>query len=185
MRQRKIPGVDPGLLIKDAAKLMPDASRRAFLRGAASLGALTLLTGCDIIDGDAAEGVLRKISEFNDAAQAALFNRTKLAPTYSESAITKPFPFNAYYREDEVRHIDSDSYRLEVAGMVADRHAWTLAELQALPQTEHWRLLPQVAEGAAYLDIEAAAPMPLLSCPRDSSPRVVHYKTHGGHWGRS
>ena len=28
---------------------------------------------------------------------------------------------------------------------------------RALPQTEHWRLLPQVAKGAAYLDIEAAA----------------------------
>lgn len=26
----------------------------------------------------------------------------------------------------------------------------------ALPQTEHWRLLPQVLHGAAYLDIEAA-----------------------------
>ena len=34
MRQRKIiPGVDSKLLIKDAAKLMPDASRRGFLRG--------------------------------------------------------------------------------------------------------------------------------------------------------
>src|SRR5438067_4558004 len=28
---------------------------------------------------------------------------------------------------------------------------------QALPQTEHWRLLPQVIEEAAFLDIEAAA----------------------------
>jgi uncharacterized protein YprB with RNaseH-like and TPR domain len=28
---------------------------------------------------------------------------------------------------------------------------------RALPQTEHWRLLPHVLEGAAYLDIEAAA----------------------------
>lgn len=27
---------------------------------------------------------------------------------------------------------------------------------RALPQTEHWRLLPQVLDGAAYLDIEAA-----------------------------
>ena len=27
---------------------------------------------------------------------------------------------------------------------------------KALPQTEHWRLLPHVLEGAAYLDIEAA-----------------------------
>ena len=28
-----IPGVDPKLLIKDAAKLMPDPTRRLFLRG--------------------------------------------------------------------------------------------------------------------------------------------------------
>ncbi len=96
MRQRKIiPGVDAKLLIKDAGKLLPDPLRRNFLRGAASLGALTFLTGCDIIDGDTAEGVLRKISAFNDGVQAALFSRTKLAPTYPESAITKPFPFNA------------------------------------------------------------------------------------------
>ena len=80
--------------------------RRNFLRGAASLGALTFLTGCDIIDGDTAEGVLRKISEFNDGAQAALFSRTKLAPTYPESAITRPFPFNAYYGEDEAPEVD-------------------------------------------------------------------------------
>lgn len=33
-RIRKIiPGVDPKLLIKDAALLMPDPARRAFLRG--------------------------------------------------------------------------------------------------------------------------------------------------------
>jgi len=27
---------------------------------------------------------------------------------------------------------------------------------RALPQTEHWRLLPQVLEDAAFLDLEAA-----------------------------
>ena len=129
MRQRKTPGIDPGLLIKNAVKLMPVASRRAFLRGAASLGALTLLTGCDIIDGDAAESVLRKISEFNDGAQAALFSRTKLAPTYSESAITKPFPFNAYYDEDEAPVVDGKTYKLEVAGLVENKRPWTLDEL--------------------------------------------------------
>ena len=55
-RQRKsVPGVDPKLLIKDAGKLLPEPSRRLFLRGAASLGALAVLTGCDIIDGDTSE----------------------------------------------------------------------------------------------------------------------------------
>src|SRR3989304_5775352 len=113
MRIRKIiPGVDPKLLIKDAGKLLPDPLRRNFLRGAASLGALTFLTGCDIIDGDTAEGILRKIPAFNDGAQAALFTPTKLAPTYPESAITQPFPFNAYYDEDEAPEVDGGSYRL-------------------------------------------------------------------------
>ncbi len=135
MKQRKkIPGVDPKLLIKDAGKLMPDPMRRNFLRGAASLGALTFLTGCDIIDGDAAESVLRKISEFNDGAQAAIFNRNKLAPTYSESAITRPFPFNAYYGEDDAPVVDPATYKLEIAGLADNKKPWTIDELNALPQ---------------------------------------------------
>ena len=135
MRQRKIiPGVDAKLLIKDAGKLLPDPMRRSFLRGAASLGALTFLTGCDIIDGDTAEGVLRKISEFNDGAQAALFSKTKLAPIYPESAITKPFPFNAYYDEDEAPRVDGKNYMFEIAGLVENKKPWTLDELYALPQ---------------------------------------------------
>ena len=92
--RKAIPGVDPKLLIKDATKLLPDPTRRLFLRGGASLGALTLLSGCDIVDGWSAEKALVKISHFNDRAQAWLFNPNRLAPTYSESAITRPFPFS-------------------------------------------------------------------------------------------
>ena len=135
MKQRKlIPGVDAKLLIRDSGKLMPDLLRRRFLRGAASLGALTLLTGCDIIDGDSAEGVLRRISEFNDRVQATIFNPSKLAPTYKESDITRPFPFNAYYSEDEAPEVDGDKWRLEISGLVDNKKPWTLAELHALPQ---------------------------------------------------
>lgn len=132
--RKLIPGVDSQLLIKDAAKAMPHPMRRNFLRGAFSLGALTFLTGCDIIDSDAAEGVLRKISEFNDAAQAAIFSSSKLAPVYPESAITRPFPFNAYYDEDDAPNVDGKNYKLEVAGLVENKKSWTLDELYALPQ---------------------------------------------------
>jgi DMSO/TMAO reductase YedYZ molybdopterin-dependent catalytic subunit len=132
--RKKIPGVDPRLLIKDAAKLMPDPARRAFLRGAASLGALAVLGGCDIIDGEAAESVLRKISRFNDGAQALLFNPNRLAPTYPESAVTKPFPFNGYYSEDEAPEVDGDTWKLEVGGLVDSKKPWTLAELNEVPQ---------------------------------------------------
>jgi hypothetical protein len=79
------PGVDKALLIKDAAKLLPEPSRRFFLRGAASLGALAMLSGCDIIDGDTSENVLRAISGFNDGAQALLFNPNTLAPEYRKA----------------------------------------------------------------------------------------------------
>jgi DMSO/TMAO reductase YedYZ molybdopterin-dependent catalytic subunit len=135
MKKRHIiSGVDQSLLVKDAAKLMPDPMRRNFLRGAASLGALTFLTGCDIIDGDTAESVLRKISEFNDGAQAAIFSKTKLAPTYPESAITRPFPFNAYYSVDEAPEVDGASYKFEIAGLVDNKRPWTLDELHGLPE---------------------------------------------------
>ena len=132
--RKSIPGVDPKLLIKDAAKLMPAPTRRLFLRGGASLGALALLTGCDIIDGPTAERVLGKISRFNDRAQAWLFNPNTLAPTYPESAITRPFPFNAYYSEDEAPEVDAADYKLEVGGMIGNKESWTLEQLYALPQ---------------------------------------------------
>src|ERR1700751_5661343 len=92
--RRSVHGVDTKLLIKDAAKLLPQPSRRIFLRGAASLGSLAMLTGCDIIDGPTAENALRVVSRFNDRVQALLFSETTLAPEYPEGAITRPFPFN-------------------------------------------------------------------------------------------
>jgi DMSO/TMAO reductase YedYZ molybdopterin-dependent catalytic subunit len=132
--RKTIPGVDPRLLVRDAARTVPDPSRRRFLRGAASVGALALLTGCDIIDGDTAENALRVVSRFNDRVQAALFNPDRLAPTYSESDITRPFPFNAYYSLDEAPPIDPATYKLEVSGLVDNKKSWSLDELYTLPE---------------------------------------------------
>jgi len=132
--RKPIPGIDPKLLIKDAAKLLPEPSRRLFLRGGASLGALAMLAGCDIIDGDSAERMLLKISRFNDRAQAWMFNPNKLAPSYPESAITRPFPFNAYYPEDEAPEVAGADFKLEVGGLIGNKAPWTLERLYALPQ---------------------------------------------------
>jgi DMSO/TMAO reductase YedYZ molybdopterin-dependent catalytic subunit len=132
--RRAIPGVDPQLLIKEAASVAPDPTRRLFLRGAASLGTLTFLTGCNVVDGFSAEKVLRRISAFNDGAQALLFNPNKLAPTYPESAITRPFPFNGYYDESEAPEVDGATYMFEVGGLVDDKRPWSLEKLHALPQ---------------------------------------------------
>ncbi|MDD5250342.1 MAG: molybdopterin-dependent oxidoreductase [Rhodocyclaceae bacterium] len=128
--------LDETAIVGAALKSLPAPARRLFLRQTLTLGGLSLLSGCTLIDEDAAERALMKVSRFNDRVQAWLFDPNRLAPTYPESMLTRPFPFNAYYDRDEVPEVDADSYRLEVGGLVADKHAWTLAELYRLPQTD-------------------------------------------------
>jgi DMSO/TMAO reductase YedYZ molybdopterin-dependent catalytic subunit len=132
--RKPIPGVDKDLLVKDAAKLLPDPTRRLFLRGGLSLGALTLLTGCEVADGVSAERLLMHVSHFNDRVQAWLFDPNRLAQTYPESAINRPFRFNAYYPESDIPEVDGDSYALELNGLIENKEPWSLERLRALPQ---------------------------------------------------
>lgn len=134
MRSLIIPGVDKQLLVKDAAKLMPDLSRRRFIASGASFGALTLLTGCNVSDSFSADNLLAHISKFNDMVQARIFNPNTLAPTYLEKDIRRPFPFNAFYSEDEAPEIDGKEWKLAVSGLVDNKKTWTLAELSKLPE---------------------------------------------------
>jgi DMSO/TMAO reductase YedYZ molybdopterin-dependent catalytic subunit len=127
---------DGDTVLKEALSRVREPSRRAFLGRTLTLGGLSMLTGCSLLDDDGVESALRRISVLNDDVQAWLFDPTRLAPTYPESMITRPFPFNAYYGEDEVREIDGERFRLEVTGLVADKRRWSLAELNALPQTD-------------------------------------------------
>ena len=158
-RSRKGPGgVDARLLIKDAAGLLPDPARRAFLRGGASFGALALLSGCDIIDGSSAERALMQVSYFNDRVQAWLFRREKLAPTYSDADVTRPFPFNGYYPEDDAPEVDGEDYKFLVGGLVENKKSWTLNELYALPQeTQITRLV--CVEGWSAIGKWTGAPL--------------------------
>lgn len=109
--------------------------RRLFLKQGLSLGALALLSGCALTEGESVQRVLSGMSRWNDGVQAWLFDPNKLAPEYPESAITRPFPFNAYYGEDEIRAVDAKSYKLELSGLIRDTKPWTLPELYALPQS--------------------------------------------------
>ena len=109
--------------------------RRIFLNKGLSLGALSMLTGCDVTDADSVQKVLWSMSRWNDAVQAAIFDPDKLAPTYPESAITQPFPFNAFYSESAAPRIDVSTYKLEVGGLVREKSSWTLDQLYALPQS--------------------------------------------------
>lgn len=119
--------------------------RRTVLGRALALGSTALLTACNFDDlqhPDLADRFLRAMSRWNDRVQAALFDPTKLAPVYPASAITRPPRFNAFYDIDHVRHVDGDTWRLELFGAVAEKSPWRLDALRALPlETQITRLI--------------------------------------------
>ena len=108
--------------------------RRLFLRGSLSMGAVAMLSGCEVTNTEAAQRVLWKMSRWNDRVQAAMFDPNQLAPVYPESAITQPFPFNAFYSEAEAPVVDGKAYKLELGGLIREKKPWTLPELYALPE---------------------------------------------------
>jgi len=134
--------IDSDAVVKEAVDRLSrtgtvgQPARREFLRHSLTLGGLAMLSGCSLVDETTVDAALTRISRMNDDVQGWLFDPNRLAPTYPESMITRPFPFNAYYGEDEIRNVEEGSYRLEVTGMVADKRKWTLAELRAMPQMD-------------------------------------------------
>lgn len=121
-------------MLADALRRVADPARRGFLQRTVTLGGLALLSGCSQSDETVIEQGLSAMSRLNDRAQGYLFDPNRLAPTYPDSMITRPFSFNAYYGEDEVRQVDGAAWRLELSGLVARRRPWTLAQLRALRQ---------------------------------------------------
>jgi DMSO/TMAO reductase YedYZ molybdopterin-dependent catalytic subunit len=113
---------------------LENLERRLFLKQSLSIGALSLLAGCELTGDEHVQQVLEGMSRWNDRAQGWLFDPKKLAPEYPESMITRPFPFNGYYPESEVRVIDETDYKLELGGMIKETKPWRLPQLYALPQ---------------------------------------------------
>jgi DMSO/TMAO reductase YedYZ molybdopterin-dependent catalytic subunit len=123
-------------VLKHGRALVEDFNRRKILRGALTLGALTLLTGCDVSEEDSVQKALRAVSAWNDGAQEAIFRSHHLAPTFSPSQVVKPPRFNAYYPIEDVRPIDGASWKLELAGLIQDKRPWTAEQIYQLPEQE-------------------------------------------------
>ena len=91
--------------------------RRLFLRTGLTLGAATLLSGCDVITNTApVDGFLRMISSFNDGVQAALFSPNRLAPTFPEHMVAPELPLQRAVRagadpRDQSGHLAAGSLR--------------------------------------------------------------------------
>jgi DMSO/TMAO reductase YedYZ molybdopterin-dependent catalytic subunit len=126
---------DPAILDNHRGRIQL-LERRGFMRGGLSLGAIALLTGCDVTSDPSIDKGLRLMSAWNDRVQAALFDPNHLAPTYPASMILKPPKFNAYYDITQVKPVDVSGWKLELAGSIADKRPWTLERLMTLPTSE-------------------------------------------------
>ena len=126
---------DRGIL-REHRDLVRAIERRGVLRGSLSLGALAMLGGCDVSEPAAVQATLRAFSSFNDRVQAALFDPNKLARTYPESMVLKPPRFNAFYEIEDVKPVDGAAWKLELAGQIAEKRAWTAPQMAGLPEHE-------------------------------------------------
>ncbi len=123
-------------VLTENKKLIDAINRRNVLRGTLSLGALTLLSGCDVTEEAPVQYFLRTVSAWNDRVQGAIFRPDHLAPTFSPAQVVKPPRFNAYYGVEDVKPIDGATWRLELSGHIADKRSWNAPEIYALPEQE-------------------------------------------------
>jgi DMSO/TMAO reductase YedYZ molybdopterin-dependent catalytic subunit len=173
------PAIVPDAAILDDHKpLIRTLERRGLIRGGLSLGALAMLTGCDVKRPASVESALLAISGLNDDVQALLFDPNKLAPTYPASMILRPPKFNAYYDVIDVKPVNGATWRLELSGLMADKRPWTLPQLQALPQTS--MVIKHICvEGWSYIGGWSGVPLRefLEQVGADLRARYVAFRT--------
>ena len=148
------------------------------IRGGLSLGALTLLTGCDFGTPDAVEKALRQVSGFNDWVQGWIFDPNRLAPTYPASMVLKPPRFNAYFDIMDVKPVDGPGWRLELSGLVGNKAPWTLEQFNTLPQQDE--IIRHVCvEGWDYIGEWSGVPLRtfLERVGADTRAKYVNFKT--------
>ena len=168
---------DPAIL-DDHRPLVQMIERRGFLRGGLSLGALTMLTGCDVSSSTSVGKALRQVSYFNDRVQQALFDPNRLAPTYPASMVQRPPRFNAYYDIEDVKPVNGDSWRLELSGLIHDKRPWTRSQIEALPKKD--MIVRHVCvEGWDYIGEWSGVPLRtfLEGVGADLTAKYVAFKT--------
>jgi DMSO/TMAO reductase YedYZ molybdopterin-dependent catalytic subunit len=122
------------IVILPKKKFTVDVDRRKFMGNSMSLGALTLLTGCDISDNDTVQKMFGQLARWNNFVQEELFSGTHLALEYPESMAVKDFRYNAWYHAPDAPVINGADYKLELAGLINDKIPWNVQRLYALPQ---------------------------------------------------
>ena len=167
-----------------SADLRAAIARRTLSGRALSLGALTLLTGCDISDNDVVQNALHAVSRWNDRVQAALLGHDRLARTFTPDRLAPHDRYNAYYAATQVPRLDAATYRLSLAGAIADKRPWHVADFATLPQqsqitrhvcVEGWNYIGQWG-GPKLADF-------LHRVGADTTKRYVGFECADGYYG--
>jgi DMSO/TMAO reductase YedYZ molybdopterin-dependent catalytic subunit len=148
-----------------------------------SLGALTLLTGCDISDNDVVQSWLARVSRWNDRVEEAIFNPDKLAPTFPEAQAVRNFRYNAWYGANLAPDLDPADYRLLLSGKIANKTPWTVDQLHALPQeTQITRHI--CVEGWSMIGKWTGAPLSVFlnRIGADTTARYVGFECADGYY---
>jgi DMSO/TMAO reductase YedYZ molybdopterin-dependent catalytic subunit len=170
--------------ILEPKPIVTGIERRLFLRQTLSLGALTLLTGCNISDNNDVQSVLKAMSRWNDRAQTFLFRRQVLAPTFAESDIDHDFRYNAYFPVADVPKLAAADYRLELSGLIADKRPWSVAQIYRLPQ--HSQITRHVCvEGWSVIGKWSGPRLSLLlrRVGADLTAKYIGYQCADGYYG--
>jgi DMSO/TMAO reductase YedYZ molybdopterin-dependent catalytic subunit len=171
-------------VLHDNKQLIETIERRAFLRGSLSLGALTMLTGCDVTNSDSVQNILRAMSSWNDRVQAVLFSPSRMAREYQADRVSKPPRWNAFYGRDMVKDVDPATWKLELAGLIGVKRPWTLREIYALPEVTQ-RTRHVCVEGWDYIGEWTGVPLRLFleRVGADMTAKFVGFKCIDGYSG--
>ena len=159
--------------------------RRRLLGGGLSLGALTLLTGCDVSDQDAVHRALATVSRWNDRAQALLFSSTRLAPVFAEADAVRDFRYNAFFAPEDSPKLSATDYKLELSGLIADKKPWTVEMLNGLPGHSSQITRHVCVEGWSMIGKWGGPPLSVLlrRVGADLSAKYVGFQCADGYHG--
>jgi DMSO/TMAO reductase YedYZ molybdopterin-dependent catalytic subunit len=130
------------------AKQKEVISRRSVLK----FSPLLLLAGCDLTPNGRTESFLRSFQKFNDWVQAKVFDRTKLAPEYSDAHLTPEDGFRVNGKDAEDPDVDLEQWTLTVDGLVRKPGTYSLDQIKSLPKrvmntrhccVEGWSIIPK------------------------------------------
>ncbi len=149
--------------------------RRLFLRQTLSLGALTLLTGCDISDQDAVQSrAATSVALERPGAGLPVQPRRSWRRPFPRAPAVRDFRYNACFPMDQAPKLDAADYRLELAGLIANKRPWTVdAALRlAAGKPDHAPCLRRGLEHDRQMERHAAARLP-ASASAPTSPRSM------------